>query len=66
MYGDVPRQIVQIIPANKEKNKKPIIEVEWYERRQDNSSGRVIKPHNSFFTINEVMEFAPRFLFEQL
>jgi len=29
LYGDVPRQIVQIIPANKEKNKKPIIEVEW-------------------------------------
>lgn len=54
---------MQIITASEDKNKKPIVEVEWEERR---SNTQVKKPRNSFFTINEVMEFAPSFLFEQL
>lgn len=66
LYGDTPKQIVQIIRSSEDKNKKPIVEVEWEECRANNSEETRTKPHNSFFTINEVMEFAPRFLFEQL
>ncbi len=66
MYGDSPKKIVQIITSKEDKSKKPVVEVEWAERSSDHANTRPMKPHNSFFTINEVMEFAPRFLFEQL
>jgi len=52
LYGDIPKKIVQIITSKEDKNKKPIVEVEWAERRSDPANTRPTKPHNSFFTIN--------------